>query len=111
MDSKAIDKRYKYAGSATVENATANKTLFDSFINVGKLLGQRKDSVKYTTEIAFDSAMFIHKKDMYDFVLMVYSHYADRQDRTFDQEVFFKKAEEIINNINHDFNQIKPKKI
>lgn len=109
MDSKTIDKQYKYAGSITEENATTNKNLFDSFINVGKLLLQGKDSVKHTTEIAFDSAMYMYKKEMYDFILMVYSHYADRQDRTFDQECFFKKAEEIINNINHDFNQIKPK--
>lgn len=111
MNSIEISKTYQYKGSEKKENE--QQAFFNTLIEFLKVAlavkNEKTDIAKIANEIAFDSAVFANQKDMYEFILTVYSHYADRQDRTLDQEIIFKKAEDIINNIDTDFNQVKPK--
>lgn len=112
MNSTEITKNYQYKGSSKLENI--QQSFFASVVTLAqvakKLLKNEPINAKENAEqLAFDSAVFISQRDMYEFILTIYSHYADRKDRTFDQDIIFKKAEDIINNIDTDFNQVKPK--
>jgi hypothetical protein len=113
MNSTDVAYNYQYKGSDKTTHAKqATFAAIIELIDVANIINAKeKVGEEGAEKQAFDAAIFLNHKDMYEFILMLYSHYADRPNKTFDQEIFYKKAEEIINNIDTNFKQINPNKL